>query len=57
MFKSCKSKKANNSLTYNGLIEISYLDYLTNWGGLSIGIGSILVLDILILERKSKKFK
>jgi len=48
---------ANSSLTYNGLIEISYLDYLTNWGGLSLGIGSILILYILILERKSKKFK
>ena len=23
---------ANNSLTYNGIIEISYLDNLINWG-------------------------
>lgn len=48
---------ANTSLTYNGIIEINYLDYLTNWGGLSIGVGSIVVLYVLILERKSQKFK
>ena len=48
---------ANTTFTYRGIIELRYLDFLTNWGGLSIGIGSILVLYVLILERKSKKFQ